>query len=70
MKVPAYQRTPTISDILLVPQDRDRVEHLSRNDKTGKWNSTIYANLRDVIELPSIHCKLALSDVYLNVRRT
>ena len=70
VKVPAYQRTPTMSDILLVSQDRDRVEHFSKNEKTGKWKSTIYTDLADVIELPSIQCSLALSDIYLNVRRT
>ena len=70
VKVPAYQQTASITDILLVTQERDRVEHISRYDKTSKWKSTVYNDLADVIEQPSIHCKLALSDIYLNVRRT
>jgi len=69
VKVPAYQRTPTLSDILLVSQERDHVEHISRNEQTGEWKSKVYSNLADVIELPSIECSLALSDIYLNVRR-
>lgn len=69
VKLPMYQRTPTTSDIILVSQDRDRVEHFSRSEKTGKWKSTIHSALSDVIELASIGCQLALSDIYLNVRR-
>ena len=68
VKLPLYQRTPTITDIILVSQDRDRVEHFSRSEKPGKWKSTVHTALSDVIELASIGCQVVLSDIYLNVR--
>jgi Uma2 family endonuclease len=68
VKLPLYQRTPTLSDVLLVAQDQVRVEHLSREGGTAKWMSTIYSDRSDRIEIPSIRCSLGLSDVYSNVR--
>jgi Uma2 family endonuclease len=67
VKVPLYQRTPTLTDVLLVAQDRVRVEHISREDGNSKWKPTVYGDLSDVIELASIQCTLPLSDIYLNV---
>lgn len=67
VKIPIYQRTPPISDILFVAQDRNLVECISRAGE--KWNSTVYTQLSAVVELSSINCTLALSGVYLNIRR-
>lgn len=56
-------------DIAATPrQDRPRVEHLSREDGTAKWTSTIYSDRSGSIEIPSIRCSLALSDIYSNIR--
>jgi len=68
VKLPLYQRTPTMTDILLVSQDRVRLEHLSRNDELAKWKSTVYSKLTDVVELPSLNCALPIADVYSKVK--
>ena len=68
VKLPLYQRTPSIEDILLVSQDKARVEHLFRAGKSGRWKSLVYSQLADVVELPNIRCALALSDIYANVK--
>ena len=65
VKVPMYQQTPSINDILLVSQDRARVEHFTR-DK-GKWNLNTYSELGGVIPLPCRNCTLALADIYSNI---
>ncbi len=67
VKLPLYQRTPTIGDILFVSQERNRVERISRAG--DQWKSTVFTELSDSVDVPSIDCSLALSDIYLNVRR-
>ena len=62
IKLPEYQRTPTISDILLVAQDRIRIEHVTRI--LDNWRTVTYTTLTDVIDLPYLKCTLALADVY------
>lgn len=61
-----YRRIPTLNDYLLIAQTRCLVEHYLRQSD-GKWLLTEYNDLSDVIELPSIGCRLALSDVYEQV---
>jgi len=68
VKVPQYQRTPSMADILLVSQDKTRVEHLARVDKTGKWKTTVHASLTAAVDLPRIGCSLPLVDVYSGVK--
>ena len=65
VKVPKYQRTPSIKDILLVAQDRPRVEHFTRVKED--WTAMEYVKLTDVIDLPHLRCTLALADVYANI---
>ena len=62
VKVPLYQRTPSINDIRLVAQYRPRVEHFTRI--LDKWKAVTYSNLTDVISLPHLKCALALVEVY------
>ena len=63
-----YRRIPTLAEYLLIAQTRCAVEHYLRQPD-GKWLLTEYNDLADVIELPSIGCRLALSDVYEQVVR-
>jgi len=66
VKVPLYQRTPSVNDILLVAQDRARVEHISRN--AAGWKTVIHSGLAATIELAHLDCRLALADVYVNIK--
>jgi Uma2 family endonuclease len=58
-----YRRIPTLMEYLLIAQTRCFVEHYLRQPD-GKWLLTEYNDLSAVIELPSIGCRLALSEVY------
>ena len=65
VKVPLYQQTDSIKDILLVAQDRAKVEHFTRLN--GNWTLRTYTDLTDMIPLPHLICTLALADTYANV---
>lgn len=66
IKVPQYQQTPSISDILLVAQDRYRVEHISRRENA--WKTVVYSKTTDVIDFTQLGCTLALADVYEGIQ--
>ena len=66
VKVPLYQRTPSVKDILLVSQDRARVEHLSRIGNS--WKSVTHSGIDAVVEIQHLNCALALADVYNNLK--
>lgn len=57
-----YRRLPTLTDYVLIAQDKLRVEHYVRQDRqwvlseADDWNGTIH--------LTSIGCRLALRDIY------
>jgi Uma2 family endonuclease len=57
-----YRTLPSLSEYLLVAQDRVHVEHWGR--ETDRWYLTETNDLGASLELPSIGCTLALSDVY------
>jgi Uma2 family endonuclease len=54
---------PTLSDYLLVSQDRPQVEHFHR-EKDGRWTYQVYTGLDAEVVIPSIRCTLRLADVY------
>lgn len=58
-----YRKLPSLTEYLLVAQPKCFVEHYHRQPD-GKWLLTEYNDLSAVIELPSIGCRLALSEVY------
>src|SRR4051812_2231475 len=62
VKVPLYQRTDSVKDILLVAQDRPKIDHLSRN--ANGWKTITHSGRDAVIEIPHLQCTLALADVY------
>ena len=65
VKVPLYQRTPSIQDILLVSQDRARVDQISRI--AGGWKTVAHSGLAAMIEIPELGCALPLAGVYANI---
>lgn len=56
----------TLVEYLLIAQDRCVVEHYVRQPD-GSWLFSEASSLQDVIDLPSVGCKLALADVYEDV---
>jgi Uma2 family endonuclease len=65
-KFERYRQLPSLSEYLLISQTRPLVEHYVRQPD-GKWLLTEYRELSDVVELPSIGCRLALSEIYEQV---
>jgi len=61
-KFETYQLIPSLTDYLLVRQDRVHVIHYWRQEED--WPSTIYRDLTDEIALPAIGCRLSLADIY------
>jgi len=62
-KFALYRRIPSLSDYLLVAQNRVSVELYSRGDD-GRWILSAHEDLDARVTLPSIGCKLALAEVY------
>lgn len=60
-----YRRIPTLAEYLIVAQDRPHIERRER--RTGGWWVEHYESLIDVIELPSVGCRLAAGDAYENI---
>ncbi len=65
VKLPRYQGTRSIQDILYVAKDRIRVEHFSR--QSGKWKSKAYAKRSASIVLPGLECSITVEDIYSNI---
>jgi Uma2 family endonuclease len=65
-KLEHYRNTPSVAEILLVAQDRPRVEHWVRQGD-GRWVVEDIQDLEATVELPSIGCVLKLKKVYRGV---
>ncbi|MBM3223340.1 MAG: Uma2 family endonuclease [Candidatus Tectomicrobia bacterium] len=59
-----YRRwLPTLTDYVLVAQDRPVIDHYQRT-RTDRWEATTLEGLDTSLHLPSIACTAALVDVY------
>ena len=65
-KFARYARIDSLTDYLLVAQDRPSVELYSRRDD-GEWDQMTFTDLRDRVHIPSIGCSFVLSEVYEDV---
>jgi Uma2 family endonuclease len=65
-KLEAYQRYPTIQEILLVDSRRCRVEHYHRVG-VHQWEEFVYELLDDTIHLHCIDTSIMLREIYLKV---
>jgi Uma2 family endonuclease len=61
-----YRTLATLTDYILVAQDRVHVEHYQRREK-GEWLFAEYKRLDQVVDIQSIHCTIELADVYEKV---
>lgn len=58
-----YRTLPSLTDYVLVAQNRVLVEHFTRRPDAS-WLLTIAERLEDTIELPTLGSRLALAEVY------
>jgi len=57
----------TLTDYILVSQDKPMVEHFIRQDDNN-WNLNIYLGLDKTLEVESIECSLRLSEIYDRIK--
>jgi len=62
-KFERYKTIETLTDYVLVSQDRPRLEHFSRQPD-GTWSLTETNGLDASLDLASINCRLPLAEVY------
>lgn len=68
LKFARYQKyNPTLSDYILVSQDRPQIDHY-RREKDGSWKYTIHEGLRAVVKIETIKCRLKAADVYKRIK--
>lgn len=68
VKFAHYRKLKSLTDYVLVSQDRVLVEHFVRqSDESGRWLLTDVGDLEGKLHLTSIGCELALSDIYEKV---
>ncbi len=63
VKFQAYQQIESLTDFLLISQDKLLVEHFERQPG-GQWLYTAHKGLAAVVQLPSIDCQLPLTEIY------
>lgn len=62
-KFERYKTIETLTDYVLVSQDRPRLEHFSRRPD-GTWSLTELSRLESSLDIASINCRVPLSEVY------
>lgn len=65
-KLEAYQKYPTIQEILLVDSQRCYVKHFHRVN-AYKWEDSLYQQKSDAFMLESLDMSLTLQDIYLKI---
>ncbi|HWN42331.1 MAG TPA: Uma2 family endonuclease [Thermoanaerobaculia bacterium] len=63
IKFSYYRALPSLAEYLLLSQDRAHAEHFVR-EASDRWVLTETDDPAKTLELPSVGCTLALSDVY------
>ncbi len=61
-----YRTIPSLTDYILIAQESVHVEHFTRQGD-GRWLLSETDDPASVLDLPSIGCRLALSDAYERV---
>ncbi len=67
-KLDRYQNIRSLTDYILITQNRPCVEHYVRQKGKRQWLLTIETDLNAEIEIASIKCKLKLRDIYNRVQ--
>jgi len=68
LKFQRYQRIKTLTDYILVAQDRVLIIHHKRNGETWKqYQTTVYSEQDERVEIESIGCTLLVADIYARI---
>jgi Uma2 family endonuclease len=63
LKFEHYRKLESLREYVLVAQEKCHVEHFARQPD-NQWLLSETDNLGDTVQLPSINCVLAVSDIY------
>lgn len=66
-KFQRYQQLHSLTDYLLIAQDRPCIEHFSKQPN-GQWTGAVETDLEGSIFIASINCRIPLAEVYEWVR--
>jgi Uma2 family endonuclease len=66
IKAERYRAIPSLSEYVLVAQDRIHIEHYIRQ-ATDRWLLEELSDLGETLELPSIDCRLSPAEIYEQV---
>ena len=61
------KHNPTLTDYVLISQDRPRIEHFRRKPD-DEWSYRLQSGLKASVNITSIRCTLKLTDVYDRVK--
>ncbi|HEY0514585.1 MAG TPA: Uma2 family endonuclease, partial [Thermoanaerobaculia bacterium] len=65
-KLDHYRTIPSLVEMVLVAQDRPRLEHWLRQED-GRWLIEELEDLDRILDLPSVRCRLPLAAIYRRV---
>jgi Uma2 family endonuclease len=65
-KARLYTKVPTLTDLLLIDQDKMGVEHWVRCIN-GHWDVMVLKDAKDVLKLESLNCEVPLAEIYAGV---
>ena len=63
-----YRTLPTLRDYVLIAPTRVEVEHRHRAPDGENWFVRVLESLQDELVLDSVNCRVALADIYANIR--
>jgi len=66
-KFASYRTIESLTDYVLISQDKQRVECYSREPGDAEWSYRAYDGPEPTVELTSIGCSLKLSELYYKV---
>jgi Uma2 family endonuclease len=61
-----YRRIPSLKEFLLIAERKRLVEHYVR-ESANAWRYSEYSRLSDVVDLPSVGCRVAIRAIYEKV---
>ena len=59
----------TLTDYILVSQDKPLVEHFTRQDDNN-WKMRAYIGLDDILAIESVECRIKISEIYDRIKFT
>jgi Uma2 family endonuclease len=65
-KTRMYWQLPSLTDLLLIEQDKVWIEYWSR-EPGGKWDREVATDLEDMLRIESLDCELPVREIYYKV---